>query len=56
MIDIVICSGCGCVFEWDGVKTELPEGCELVESHYYCDKCEKTRMIKVPMVTSAYEN
>ena len=52
----VECSGCHSIFYWDGVGDELPEECVVVESKYYCDDCEKSVLIKVPMVTSAYEN
>ena len=51
----VECSRCHSIFYWD-VKEELPEGCVMVESKYYCDDCEKSVLIRVPMVTSAYEN
>lgn len=51
---IVVCACCEGVFEFPDYP--LPEGCELVEGHFYCDDCEGKVFLKVPIAVEVNEN
>lgn len=58
MNQIVICHKCGGVFEWEWEHEPppLPDGCQVVDEEYYCDKCCDNGFLKVPIATESYTN